>query len=375
MVRLYFLKIKVKETEMKNNSKKNLKAICSIVPNRPALPILGNVLFENDGKIEVTASNLEIWIKCELPNLEGVHRGDYIIPKASAKELGKVAFNNLITYDDLVDEFPQFPEMDILETITIKSAILLDAFKKGLWYLKKDHVRTWTSTIAFNGKRICATDKRHLYFVDMNTQQFKSDEMLLIPNESAKLLTNIAWENMITVKRSKGALSFTDSKTTVICYLIDAKFPDYERVIPDYQPVNEISINPDVSKCLIKELKTIKSLFKNEHELRDIVVLTATNGNLQIAVDKNKNDKHEYQVNFLVDTNINESVSTGFNWNFLLDAIETFKDENFTIRFKDYGIAELSPLLLYTDNSIKVKTHDSIHESELSVLMPVRNKK
>lgn len=243
---------------------KNLIALNDVAGSNTSQPILECFLFEiSNNQLKVTASDLQTTISTTF-EVETESEGEMAIPAAllvdSLKDFPEQPITFLIdienssceivseigTYNLSVlpaAEFPRVVELDNPGKTFISADILALAVKNTLFAVGNDDLRPAMSGVFFQltpeNATFVATDAHKL--VRYRRTDVKSDEvaefiMAKKPlNILAKSVLPNAEEN-ITIEYNKQNAVFKTERMQLICRLVDAKYPNYEAVIPKENP-------------------------------------------------------------------------------------------------------------------------------------------
>lgn len=246
---------------------KKLPLVNHAVSSKSQLPILLNILLDaKEGKFKLQATDLEIGIEVEIPaNIE--EEGSTTVPAKVFSELiatlpaGKVTIQtkeNLLEVSSAKtksvfqtipkDEFPKLYEEKGEEIIVIKKDKLQEDFGKVVFaanldmsrpalsgiLIKKDDGEDETSVllVATDGYRLSL--KHHKS--DLTQRKIsRLEKPLLVP---ARVMREVigakldAGDISLFVSEKSNQVIFTQNDTTLIGRLIEAEFPNYDRIIP-----------------------------------------------------------------------------------------------------------------------------------------------
>jgi DNA polymerase-3 subunit beta len=359
---------------------RSLNIISKAVPAKPTLPILGNVLIHyGDKKITLTAYDLEMGVRHTFPaKTDGT--GDLALPAKLLHEIishlpeGELILDvdnsNRMTvrtesseYDIhgiVSEEYPNFP--DIKEkgsTFETTHDALLDSLKKTTYASSKDSARTWTSGIYMlvEGKKLSliATDGRRLAMdrCAIKGRAPKEGISALIPTKTMDDLLRIlslGYEGEVKITISKNMTQFELGDTIIVSHLLDAQFPDYQRVIPtDFK--GKLVIGKEKLAQAIRGV----SIVAKQREGRDMAILSTDGNVLTISahVENVGSSKQKLQVE-----KEGEELKVAFNYQFLMDPIANIDNDEIELK---YG-GQLQPGLITIPED----------EDYLYVIMPVR---
>lgn len=242
-----------------------LQAVSRVIASKNSLPILDCVLFHLEGnQLYLTASDSETTIRTsvEVENAEGA---------------GKVAFGAKLLLETLKEfpeqpltfsiddqnfglnitsangtysfigqngnEYPSMPEMaEDSSRVSIAADTLLGAINKTIFCTADDELRPVMNGIYFDltGEHLTlvATDAHRLVRYTNTSVQSTEPASFILPKKPALLLKNILAKESDEVAITfcqKNAL-FAFGQTTIICRLIEGRYPNYNGVIPQNNP-------------------------------------------------------------------------------------------------------------------------------------------
>ena len=152
--------------------------------------------------------------------------------------------------------------------------------------------------------------------------------------ELAKLLADD--DSAIELEFSDQQLKTSFSGIQLVTKLIEGKFPDYQRVIPDYS--NHLSMN----RTLVQQALQRAAILSNEKFRGVRFVLTEKN----LSVISSNSEQEEAQVEIETDYH-GEAIDIGFNVNYLLDGLNSINSEQAIFSF---GSPNSSILITSPDN-------------------------
>lgn len=315
-----------------------LQRAVGAIGSNPVLPVLEDFLFDlNEGQLTITASNLEVSISTKL-EVTSEDSGAIAIPAKILMDTIKALPNQPVTLDvnpdnygveitssygkyrmsgDNPDDFPSLPVEENTDYVHISSESLQAAISKTLFATSNDELRLAMNgvytQIDFNDVTFVATDAHKLVrytFKEMNSDVTAS---FILPKKAMSLLKGIPG-NSETVKisfNSKNAFfHFEDS--TLICRLIDAKYPDYNAVIPQNNPnilrLNRLDFLNSMKRIAIYANKTTNQVALNISD----GALTISAQDLDFSNDATEQMSCEYQ---------GDSMTIGFNAKFFIEML------------------------------------------------------
>lgn len=221
----------------------------SQIAYRTQLPITVNSLIDNEDKtVLIDAKRIVQILKSLNPCILDFSENNLQI-KISAQN-SKSKFN--VSYMNGAD-FPEFPVMENIDNqFSIDANILFEALNNVYYCCSNDNTRFTLNGVFFksiNGKVDCvATDGRRLCITKI---EGKDNISFVLPIECIKILMRkLPGQKEIDVQYNQNFIEFHIGNVSLISTLIDNRFPDYSKVIPDYS--NSVPIEINVQELLVK---------------------------------------------------------------------------------------------------------------------------
>jgi DNA polymerase-3 subunit beta len=338
-----------------------LQSVCGIVEKRHTLPILSNVLMEKDGeRLTLLATDIEIQIttnaqavgpeKAALTvaarKLQDILRS---LPESAEVSLildekrlqvkaGKSRFNlQTLPAED-------FPRMLAADGQTTRIVMTQKQFKHLLalvqYSMAQQDIRYYLNglLLVVNGSemRVVATDGHRLAFASeaLTDNQLRSE--VIIPRKTILELSRQLADNddALEIVLSPTQAQFRFGNIELVSKLIDGKFPDYERVIPQ-QHTKLLQLRRDL---LLQSLQRA-AILTNE-KFRG-VRLVLVDGSLKII--STNAEQEEAQEEIEVEYK-GESLDVGFNVTYLLDVLNNISNEIIECRLADASSSALFTL-------------------------------
>jgi|TARA_B100000767_G_scaffold156013_1_gene146699 DNA polymerase-3 subunit beta len=317
---------------------KELQKLSGVISSNNTLPILDNFLFEiTDGKIVIVACDLETTMMSEITT-ESSTNGKITIPSKILLDTLKTFSNQPLTFiiDDetksieissdngnykLVgqnaSEFPKIPSVDSSVNLEIDSDVLANAINKTLFATGNDELRPVMSGVfcelSSENATFVATDAHKLVkHIRKNINSEKTSSFILPKKPLSLLKNNISDGGTVLFQYNEMNVLFKFNNTTLICRLIDGKYPNYDAVIPKENP-NKLIID---KQELLNSIKRV-SIFANKttHQIRFKVAgseLQITSEDLDFANKAEERLSCQYE---------GEDMEIGFNSRFIIDML------------------------------------------------------
>jgi len=365
------MKIQIQKEDLLNP----LQKIIGAVEKRQTMPTLSNVLIKADENIlTLTATDLEIELVTTI-NIAVDETGSTTIPARKLLDICKSLPNessvsittkgekatiqsgrsrfSLITLP--ADDFPALDAIDAVSEFEIPQNTLRELIDKTGFAMAQQDVRYYLNglllEISTGILRAVATDGHRLAFCEKKTDCELADiKQVILPRKGVLELLRLLETNDDKVKviLAPNHLQVTFDGMRFTSKLIDGRFPDYNRVIPED---GQCVMTAD--RELLRQALIRTSILSNEKYrgirliLKDnLVELTAQNPDQEEADVKT-------EVNYKGD-----EIEIGFNVNYMLDVLNVTSSSMVQARFKD---SNSSCLLSFPD-----------HDDCKYVIMPMR---
>jgi DNA polymerase-3 subunit beta len=323
---------------------KHVGAIQGVVSAKAVLPIIQNILLEvEDNTIRLTATDLEnslqTAMKAEI--LEGSGSSVCIPAKIMADTLkalpeqpvtftlDKNSFAVTITSDNGTykingvdgQDFPKIPPADNTSSITMPLTTLVKAINSTLFAVSTDELKPAMTGVFFrftpDAATFVATDAHRLVRYRRTDLNIKDSVDFILPSKALKLLVNAAQnsaDETAQIEYNSSNAFFKFGNSLLVCRQIDARFPDYENVIPQASPnkaiVNKKELLGTMRRSAIYSNKaTHLGRFKFSGNLLEVSA-----EDLDFANESRENINCLYE---------GEELEIGFNVNLMMDVIDT----------------------------------------------------
>jgi len=329
-------------------AKKLFTPLFATINHSTVLPILEDVLIENNGVLSFTATDLENILRIEQSS-SGKEEFKVCL---RAKKLRQMLANsiepnitftgdneklkiksgdfNLSTILENADNYPKTPMLDETIKIVFDTKDILPFIEKAIPFISNDDLRPAMTGICFNDWKghlyITATDAHRLYYYPiMKTPETFKGASFIISHKSSKLLI-LAFKNKEQVileyeAKNKNHIRFTSDKTILSSRLINARYPDYSKVIPTD---NALTFNLQ-RKRLIAFLKIADPFTHQSTHMLKLEVskdkVMASGGDIDFS------DEFSYSLPLYNPSIEFEKFKFAVNTKFLLQALAVSKDE------------------------------------------------
>ena len=329
-----------------------LANVSGIVEKRHALPILSNLLLEgHQGKLKFTATDLEMqistYIKIELPD-------DFQITLSAKKlfditralpESSKIDFqieDNKVIVKAKKSRFnlqtlppKDYPVMKKEETESGELKLPQKEFKALLkqvdFAMAQQDIRYYLNGLLIEVKEkninIVGTDGHRLSFTSLELTTPAKAAQVIIPRKTVveliKLLNDT--DDLLEINFSNNQVNFKFNEIDLITKVIDGKFPDYSRVIPEGH--NNVF---NIGRTSLLESMLRASILSND-KYRGIRMVVEEN-NLKLVSNNSEQEQAEEELEIEYK---GEKIDIGFNVTYLIDVLMNIQSDQLTIAFND----------------------------------------
>ncbi len=327
---------------------RQLGRVAGAIPSKSMLPIIENFLFDiKENQLVISTTNLENSMQVKL-TIESRGNGVMVaVPAKIVQDILKALPDQPLTFS--IDEenfgieissdtgkykisgengenFPPIPSPDGLNNIQIPTPVLMRAISRVLFAASNDEDRAALNGMLFNlgedGATFVATDAHRLVRYMRPDLTVSEATKFIVPQKALLLIKNSLDSNdnkdMKIFYNENNAFFVTDT-LTMVCRLIDQKYPNYENVIPKENP-NILFIS---KQDLLGSLKRM-NIFANKisHQVR----FSLKNNEVEIsAEDLDYANEAKETLRCSYD---GELMDIGFNATFLMEIVSNVETPN-----------------------------------------------
>ncbi|MBR0431006.1 DNA polymerase III subunit beta [Candidatus Saccharibacteria bacterium] len=349
--------MKIKVTQEKLS--KALNNISRIAIGKVTLPILNNVLIRvNKKKVSLITTNLDMAMIDFLPvsnSEEGVVTvpakllAEFIsnLPKGEIVEISssdtKVTISSgkysSIINGALADDFPELPEINEKQAVTFKLSV--EEFKNSLSQViiasSNDLTRPALTGVYFNTYNhvlaIAATDGYRLAEKKL-ISKVESEVNAIIPSSSLQEVLRSVSDDVeeIEISFNDDLVRFRLGEIEIISKLIDASFPDYQRLIP-----KDCNITTVLNREELIRVTKLAALFARSVG-GSIICETKKPDTFSVKSIANEFGENDSKI----ETTVDQTGKVNLNSRFLLDALNALEEPEISFSFSD----RIAPILL-----------------------------
>ena len=334
-----------------------------VVEKKTTIPILSNVLVEtSDGRIVLTATDLELGIRCSCParvkkqgagTIPAKKLLDYVrlLPDADLDvKLAENQWASLLCGRSRTriagmsrESFPELPEMpEPIADIGVRALAAMIA--KTIFAISAEESRFTLNgallILKSKGVTMVATDSHRLALVEtaMELPAITGQFRALLPrkamSEILKLAQDAASDARISFAGDDNHLFFQLGDRLLLSRKLTGNFPDFERVLPKEHP-HSVELGRDELRAAIERV----SQFSDERSRA--IRLRVGDGELKIHSSLSDTGESEESMPAEYD---GEAVEIGFNAQYLLEFLRAVPEERVVFHFRDANSAgELRP--------------------------------
>jgi DNA polymerase-3 subunit beta len=325
-----------------------LHRVAGVVERRQTLPILSNVLLKlAEGQLELTGTDLEVQLQARV-EVESGDVGEITVPARKLLDICRLLPDrstiSLEVKDNRctvksgssryslstlpADQYPGFDQGTPQLSVDIPASSLRRALDKTTFATAKNDVRYYLNGLLLDLDgdmlRTVGSDGHRLAIYE-EAYSAPSARQAIVPSkgvqELGRLLDGVETLelefSLNTIRASAGAFTFASK-------LIEGKFPDFQRVMPQDLPRG---FRVDVST--FRAALARAALLSNEKY--KAISLEAKDGSVVIKAQNPESEEAEEQVD--VEMLVPKSVHFGFNVDYLVDAIEHLDSSKAVLKF------------------------------------------
>ena len=341
-----------------------LQTVSGVVDRRQTLPILSNLLFSfESGSMSVTATDMEVELIVKV-NVDIEQTGELTVPARKLLDIcralpqdSNLQFeikNDRVLIKSGRSRFtlatlpaPEYPVIDITDNpakFVIKQKELDQLLSNTQFAMAQQDVRYYLNglllEISADKLRAVATDGHRLALDETAiSAEINETIQIIVPRKGITELTRLLQDDSeIEIQVSTNHIRIQNADACFTSKLIDGRFPDYNRVIPE---LSETAVLADREE--LKSSLTRASILSNE-KYRGVRIMLNSNSLRALAHNPEQEEaEEELEVQYE-----GEELEIGFNVSYLLDTLSVIKSEKVKLSVLD---ANSSCLILPEDET------------------------
>jgi DNA polymerase III subunit beta len=317
---------------------KCLQTISGVISTNTVLPILEDFLFEIQEKtLNIFATDLETSMSSTV-EIESKETGRVAVPARILMDILKTLPDQPLAFDvdmknyvveittsngkyklagENGEDFPRIPVAEDVQSVVLPSDTLVRAINHTLFAASTDELRQAMTGVyhELNSDNLTfvATDAHKLVRYRRMDANAENNTSFIVPKKALTLLKNaLPQDEQVHLSYNSSNAFYTFGTYKLICRLIDARYPDYNAVIPTENP-NRLTIGRiDLMNALKRSV-----IFANKTTHQ--VLLKITGSEMQIsAQDLDFSNESSERLN--CDYN-GEDIEIAFNAKFLIEML------------------------------------------------------
>ena len=350
---------------------KSLNFVQGVVEKKNTLPILSNVLLQlKDKKLSIVATDLDIVFYDEITDVKILKEGSTTtsanvlfdilrkIPQNAEinfiqKNENKLSLKTKNSDFNLLclptSNFPTFDQNFESEKIEIDKNKFLSLLNKTKISISNDDTRHYLNGVYLHATESnkntfltgVATDSHRLSSSSIILDKIDNFKPFILPKKAVFQLCNLLQENKenILLNSSETKIQFKIGKSKIISKVIDGKFPDYKKVVPQK---NNKTLEVDTKNFI----HSVERVITVSIDRKEGVKIALKKGEIELFV--NSSSSGEGKENLKADYN-SEDLTVGFNSRYLLDIASEIQDKKLIMNLND----SVSPVLIqdYSDKN------------------------
>ncbi len=273
---------------------KALQTVSGVISNSQSRPILENFLFQIENEVlHVTASDGETTLITSL-DVKSDQDGKIAVPAKIFQDFVKTYGEQPLTLSvkdaedgngkmleildekdnfavalDHAEDYPELPEFDASQSVTVAAGILSEALSNTLFATSNDSLRPVMTGVLFQFKEdetnFVSTDS-HRLVVYKRTDLVNAEPVeFIMPKKPLAIFKGILASSNedVSIEFNENMAKFTFGNNIWICRLIDGKYPNYSAVIPKENP-NVLTINRTLLLSSIRRASIMSNKSTNQ---------------------------------------------------------------------------------------------------------------
>ena len=330
---------------------KPLQAVIGVVERRQTMPILANVLLvAKDGQVAVTGTDLEVELVATV-DVEVEGAGEITVPgrklldicralpesaevsiRVSGEKLNVKSGRSRFSLMTLpAAEFPRVGDINAGQRLSVSQGTLAKLLDKTHFSMAQQDVRYYLNGLLLEtGQkwlRAVATDGHRLALCEVEVdEQELPEQQVIVPRKGVlELQRLIGGEGELQIELGSNHIRIQLEHIRYTSKLIDGRFPEYERVIPQ-DTDNQLTADREAFRGALQRT----AILSNE-KYRGIRLIIKKGGLLLQAHNPEQEEaEEEVEISYAGD-----DIEIGFNVNYLLDAFGVIESEEIVLAVVD----------------------------------------
>lgn len=331
---------------------KPLQQIIGVVERRQTLPVLGNILVQADGQgLTLTATDLEVELVARVA-LETEGGGDTTLPARKLLDICRTlpdgawlevqvdqsratvrSGRSRFTLATLpAADFPVIDELKGVQVFQLGQKDLKELIDRTHFSMAQQDVRYYLNGLMLELDRTAirsvATDGHRLAMCEVATQtDIAETQQVIVPRKGVQELLRLleGGDSAVEIQLGSNHIRVMTPEIRFTSKLIDGRFPDYKRVMPQG---GDKQIQAD--RGLLRQALTRTSILSNEKYRGIRLSLDENVLRIQAHNPEQEEAEEELEVQYAA-----EPLEIGFNVTYLLDALGALPGDDVRILLSD----------------------------------------
>ena len=326
---------------------------------RPAMPIMGNILFEAaSDRLTLTATDSEITIRTWIPALVE-EEGSTTLPAKKMQQIVASLPNADVTiatdendvstltckkstfkvHGIAASNYPEITEPEYDLSFSMKIQDVIRSFTKVVYARSTDDSRKQLNGVVMSIRggimTVAATDGRRLAIVEktIEDENAQDGDYILPSRASTELSSCLDGTDNVVINLSRADVSFQSANTTLKTKLVEGNYPNFRQVIPE-------NCGNNVSIPRVEFTEAIKRVSLMVNDSGESVKLTFSPNNLLIYASSVETGESSESMEIAYE---GEEVSVSFNPVYFTDPLKVLEADTINIEFgKQYTPIKLT---------------------------------
>jgi DNA polymerase-3 subunit beta len=355
------------------NLNKALGTVARVANTRGTLPVLANVLIRTvNNRLSIAATNLDIAITHYI-GAKVSEEGDITVPARLMQDFVSSLPSGVIDlsldeyklhiatdqYKSMIngvsaEEFPVMPAIENGKTWTVSGALLKKSLQQVVMAASNDEARPVLTGVLLHSQDgklfMAATDSYRLAEKGLGANV--EDIELLVPGSAMQDLLRILgdYEGDVEVTSDEQQILFRVGDVELVARLIEGKYPDYRKLIPQ-----AFAVTANLKRADLLNVTKVSSLFARESAGSITINVDETAQNVSIRSVASQLGENTATAN----AKVTGSGTITLNSRYLLDALHALSGDDVTFSFN----GKLEPTVI-RDPSADDYTH---------IIMPLKS--
>ena len=330
---------------------KPLQAVIGVVERRQTMPILANVLLvAKDGEVSITATDLEVELVANA-DVQVEAPGEVTVPgrklldicralpddasvsvsQSGEKLLVKSGRSKFSLTTLPAAEFPTVEDINAGQAVSVSQDVLAKLLDKTHFSMAQQDVRYYLNGLLLETNkqslRAVATDGHRLALCEVDVEgESLPEQQVIVPRKGVLELQRLmSGDGDLAIELGTNHIRIQLEGIRFTSKLIDGRFPEYERVIPQ-DTSNALNADRELFRSALQRT----AILSNEKYRGIRLIIREGNMVLQAHNPEQEEAEEALEIEYGGD-----EIEIGFNVNYLLDALGAIASEQVNLSLVD----------------------------------------